>query len=74
MGLKPIAVSFKQNEEDKELHDWILQHSNYSGFIKDVLRGKKESEGFISPKTENKPQKQAQKVRSESSEVLDLNF
>lgn len=36
--LKPIGLSFKNNDEDKKLYDWIYQHSNVSGFIKDILR------------------------------------
>lgn len=36
--LKPIGLSFKNNIEDKKLYDWIYQHSNVSGFIKDILR------------------------------------
>lgn len=38
MGMKPIALSFKNTPEDKELYDWIFSHSNLSGFIKDTLR------------------------------------
>lgn len=36
--LKPIGLSFKQTDDDKELYDWIYKHSNVSGFIKDILR------------------------------------
>jgi len=39
-SIKPINLSFKQTEEDKELYDWIYGHSNVSGFIKDILREK----------------------------------
>lgn len=38
MAIKPITISFKNNAEDKELNLWINSHSNYSGFIKDLLR------------------------------------
>ena len=38
MAIKPITISFKNNAEDKELNLWINNHSNYSGFIKDLLR------------------------------------
>lgn len=36
--IKPITVSFKKNEEELILYKWILRHSGYSGFIKDILR------------------------------------
>lgn len=36
--IKPITVSFKKNEDELNLYKWILNHSNYSGFIKDILR------------------------------------
>lgn len=36
--LKPIGLSFKNNNEDKKLYEWIYSHSNVSGFIKDILR------------------------------------
>lgn len=42
--IKPIALSFKNNEEDKKLYDWISSKSNFSGFIKDILREKMEEE------------------------------
>ncbi|MEG0133426.1 MAG: hypothetical protein RR851_02750 [Clostridium sp.] len=38
MAIKPITISFKNSTEDIELHEWISRHSNYSGFVKDVLR------------------------------------
>ena len=36
--LKPIGLSFKNNKEDEKLYEWIYDHSNVSGFIKDILR------------------------------------
>ncbi len=36
--LKPIGLSFKNTEEDRKLYEWIYNHSNVSGFIKDILR------------------------------------
>lgn len=38
MAVKPIALSFKNSTEDIELYEWIIGHSNMSGFIKDILR------------------------------------
>jgi len=38
--IKPIGLSFKNNEEDRKLYEWIYEHSNVSGFIKDILREK----------------------------------
>lgn len=40
-NIKPIALSFKNNVEEKELYEWIIAHSNFSGFIKDVLKREK---------------------------------
>ena len=42
--IKPITVSFKNNEEDRKLYEWISSKSNFSGFIKDILREKMEEE------------------------------
>jgi len=36
--IKPITTSFKKNEDELILYKWVLGHSNYSGFIKDILR------------------------------------
>lgn len=41
--VKTLGLSFKNNDEDRKLYEWILSHSNISGFIKDVL--KKEMKG-----------------------------
>lgn len=38
MEMKPIALSFKNTSEDKELYKWIVSHSSKSAFIKDILR------------------------------------
>lgn len=35
-----ITVSFKHNKEDLELYNEIMKHSDKSGFIKDILKGK----------------------------------
>lgn len=42
--IKPITVSFKNNEDDKRLYEWISSKSNFSGFIKDILKVKMEEE------------------------------
>lgn len=42
--IKPITVSFKKNEDELALYKWILNHSGYSGFIKDILRKEMNSE------------------------------
>ncbi|MEN6568291.1 MAG: hypothetical protein ABFC57_18555 [Veillonellales bacterium] len=39
-----ISLSFKDTPEDKKLLDWINQHSNKSGFIKDILRKEMEKD------------------------------
>lgn len=36
--LKPTTISYKKTKDDRELREWIHCHSNYSGFIKDILR------------------------------------
>ena len=38
MEMKPIALSFKNTEEDRKLYKWIISHSGKSAFIKDTLR------------------------------------
>ncbi|MBP3931800.1 MAG: hypothetical protein J6D47_19810 [Peptostreptococcaceae bacterium] len=38
MAIKTIGLSFKNNEDDRKLYEWIYTHSNVSGFIKDILR------------------------------------
>ena len=35
-----ITVSFKHNKEDLELYNEIMKHSDRSGFIKDILKGR----------------------------------
>ena len=55
--IKPITVSFKNNDEDKKLFEWISSKSNFSGFIKDILKEKMEEEinpGAKKVTTENK--------------------
>lgn len=63
MALKPISLSFKNNEEDKELYKWITEHSNMSGFIKDTLRAAKESK---------LPEKKIE--AKEKNSLIDLDF
>lgn len=46
--IKPITISFKNNEEDLKLSDWISKKSNFSGFIKDILRKKMEEDNNLS--------------------------
>lgn len=33
-----ISISFKNTSDDLELRNWLMKHSNRSGFIKDILR------------------------------------
>ncbi len=65
MAVKPIALSFKNNKEDMELYEWIISHSNMSGFIKDTLRAIKGGE--ISKK-ENKS------CGDKNNELIDMDF
>ncbi|MDU4327138.1 MAG: hypothetical protein E7I48_17420 [Clostridium celatum] len=39
-----IQVSFKNNEKEVDLYAWVLKHSSYSNFIKDILMEAKENE------------------------------
>ncbi|MDF2881725.1 MAG: hypothetical protein K0R54_2282 [Clostridiaceae bacterium] len=39
-----LGLSFKDNSEDKKLLDWINEHSNKSGFVKDILKKEMEKE------------------------------
>lgn len=41
---KAINLTFKNNKEELELFAWVRKHTNYSGFIKDVLIQQKEKE------------------------------
>lgn len=53
MGLNTITISFKNKNEDIELMEWINNHSNKSGFIKDILKQYMNDEkGKIYNKTE----------------------
>lgn len=38
LEVKPIAISFKCTKDDILLYSWIADHSNMSGFVKDILR------------------------------------
>jgi hypothetical protein len=42
--IRPISLSFKKNEDELELYKWVLNHSGYSNFIKDILREAKATE------------------------------
>lgn len=65
MAVKPIALSFKDNTEDMELYNWIKDHSNLSGFIKDILRCAKENES---------PKRKTKICESPKTELIDLGF
>jgi len=41
---KAINLTFKNNKEEQELYQWICNHSNKSGFIKDILSQQKQIE------------------------------
>jgi hypothetical protein len=43
--IKPITISFKKTEDELILYKWVLNHSNYSGFVKDTLRDVKDGAG-----------------------------
>lgn len=67
--IKPIALSFKNNDEDRKLYEWISSKSNFSGFIKDILREKMEEEGT------GEIVKVAKEIKKEETQLLDLtNF
>jgi hypothetical protein len=51
--MKPIALSFKKNDEELELYKWIMNHSNMSGFIKDTLRAAMNEDGIRESKDKN---------------------
>lgn len=44
MAKTVIGLSFKDTAEDKKLLSWINEHSNKSGFIKDILRKEMEKD------------------------------
>lgn len=67
MGVKPIALSFKNTSEDMDLYSWITSHSNMSGFIKDILRAAKESE-------ENPKAVKTIKESKKSINLIDMDF
>lgn len=64
MAMKPITISFKNTDDDRELHEWITSHSNLSGFIKDLLRASMNGKETV--------KKIEVKRNNESSELLDL--
>jgi len=65
MAIKPIALSFKNTPEDIDLYEWIIAHSNLSGFIKDILKTVKGNE---IPKMGNK------KCEAKKPELIDMEF
>lgn len=44
MAKQVLGLSFKDTEDDKKLLAWINEHSNKSGFIKDILRKEMEKD------------------------------
>lgn len=67
MSAKPIAVSFKNTPEDIELYNWIISHSNLSGFIKDTLRAAREKEGITKEKV-------VVQTSVKETGLIDMNF
>lgn len=65
MAVKPIALSFKDNQEDMELYSWIKGHSNLSGFIKDILRGAKGNENI---------QTKTKVCKTNTTGLIDMDF
>jgi len=66
MAVKPIALSFKDDPEEIELYNWIKKHSNFSGFIKDILKTVKENEKALQSGTKN--------YESNKTELIDMDF
>lgn len=74
MAIKPATISFKNNDEDKILAEWIYSHSNISGFIKDILREKMLSQTSLPlPISENKTNNH-EKVNKADSKLIDFDF
>lgn len=44
MAKQVLGLSFKETEDDKKLLAWINEHSNKSGFIKDILKKEMDKE------------------------------
>lgn len=65
MELKPIALSFKDTPEDRELYEWIKIHSNLSGFIKDTLRAAKVNEA---------PKENIKAPELKNNNLIDIDF
>jgi hypothetical protein len=72
--MKPIALSFKKNKDDFTLYKWILNHSGYSSFIKDLLREAMENEIDTINKKEEKQPTQAATSQTTSNNLIDLDF
>ena len=66
MAIKPIGLSFKDTAEDMELYEWIISHSNKSGFIKDTLRAVKGGDISIKNDRSHKEVKE--------TELIDMDF
>lgn len=66
MGIKPIALSFKNTPDDLALYKWIISHSNMSGFLKDTLRSVMNKE--------NNFQKSELSSNGNKNSLVDLDF
>lgn len=73
-NMKPIAVSFKKNEEDFELYKWILSHSGYSGFIKDLLKEAMKEELGILTSNEKKQPRLVASEENQAKSLINLDF
>lgn len=74
MAIKPATISFKNNDEDKILAEWIYSHSNISGFIKDILREKMLSQTSLPlPISANKTNNH-ENVNKVDSKLIDFDF
>lgn len=68
--IKPITVSFKKNKDELVLYKWILKHSCYSSFIKDILRATMENE-----RNENIKSKTLERTTNQNDDsLIELNF
>lgn len=43
-----ITISFKDSEE--EVYNWVKEHSNYSGYLKDLIKKEMKKEINAQPK------------------------
>lgn len=74
MAIKPATVSFKSNEDDKILAEWIYSHSNISGFIKDILREKMLSQTSITLPISATKTNNHENVNKSDSKLIDFDF